>query len=248
MKHLLILNPNTSTSVSERLQQHVQAMAGDQARVSVATASFGAPYIADEASYAVAAHAALDTWARAIQGSPEAPGETPDAVLIGCFGDPGLFALRESSAVPVSGLAEASFLSAIEKGRFAIVTGGDRWAAMLRRLAQNLGEADHLSTIVTVAPTGAELAADAELAKRELGKACQQALEAGPVDSIILGGAGLVGLAQLIQGSCPVPLIDSVLVSAQRALDGRLPPSPRRSDGFACPWTGLSPAMTRLSA
>jgi hypothetical protein len=38
-------------------------------------------------------------------------------VLIGCFGDPGLFALRESSACPVTGLAEASFIEAARRGR-----------------------------------------------------------------------------------------------------------------------------------
>lgn len=245
MKHLLVINPNTSTDVSDRLAHHVQAFAGTRARVSVATAGFGAPYIADEASYAVAGHAALDTWARAIaQFGPNVP--PPDAVLIGCFGDPGLFALRESSAAPVSGLAEASFLSAIERGRFAIVTGGDRWAAMLRRLALSLGVADHLSTIVTVAPTGAELAADTELARRELGMACQKALDAGPVESIILGGAGLVGLAALIQDSCPVPLLDSVLVSAERAIEGRLPTPVVSLSGFSSPWTGVSPAMASM--
>ncbi|WP_310565549.1 aspartate/glutamate racemase family protein, partial [Hydrogenophaga sp.] len=93
MKRLLVINPNTSERVSALLQTHVQAAAGSHVLVKTVTARFGAPYIADEASYAVAGHAALDAWAAAIAG-PEA---APDAVLIGCFGDPGLMALRESS-------------------------------------------------------------------------------------------------------------------------------------------------------
>ncbi|MDZ4358307.1 MAG: aspartate/glutamate racemase family protein, partial [Variovorax sp.] len=97
MKRLLVINPNTSARVSALLQTHVQAAAGLHVQVRTVTARFGAPYIADEASYAVAAHAALDTWAAAL-ASPE---PRPDAVLIGCFGDPGLMALRESSPVPV---------------------------------------------------------------------------------------------------------------------------------------------------
>jgi len=54
----------------------------------------------------------------------------------GLIGDPGLLALRESSPAPVSGLAEAAFMDAARHGRFAIVTGGARWAPMLQRLAQ----------------------------------------------------------------------------------------------------------------
>ena len=108
MRQLLVINPNTSESVSALLQQHVQAAAGAQVQVQTVTARFGAPYIADEAGYAVAAHAALDAWAAALAR----PGAAPDAVLIGCFGDPGLMALRESSPVPVTGLAEAAFIEA----------------------------------------------------------------------------------------------------------------------------------------
>src|SRR5690606_34240357 len=57
MKQLLVINPNTSKRVSALLQTHVQAAAGLHVQVRTVTARFGAPYIADEASYAVAAHA-----------------------------------------------------------------------------------------------------------------------------------------------------------------------------------------------
>ena len=102
MRQLLVINPNMSAHVSALLQRHVQGAAGSHVAVRTATARFGAPYIACEASYAVAAHAALDVWAHEIAQ----PQTAPDAVLIGCFGDPGLMALRESSPVPVTGLAE----------------------------------------------------------------------------------------------------------------------------------------------
>ena len=62
MKRLLVINPNTSQSVSTLLQTHVQASAGLHVQVHTTTARFGAPYISDEAGYAVAAHAALAHW------------------------------------------------------------------------------------------------------------------------------------------------------------------------------------------
>lgn len=156
LRHLLIVNPNTSTSVSDLLQRHAQAAASPDLVVRTVTARFGAPYIACEASYAVAGHALLDAWSAALlDGEP-----TPQAVLIGCFGDPALQALRESSPVPVCGLAQASFAQAARLGRFVVVTGGARWAPMLRRLADALGVGSALAGIHTVAPSGAQLAAD----------------------------------------------------------------------------------------
>jgi allantoin racemase len=242
MKRLLVINPNTSERVSALLQQHVQAAAGSHVAVHTVTARFGAPYIADEASYAVASHAALDAWSAAL-ASEQTP---PDAVLIGCFGDPGLMALRESSPAPVTGLAEAAFIEAARHGRYAIVTGGERWGPMLQRLAQALGQAQQLAGIHTVAPTGAQLAADPAGAHRLLAQACRDAAHQLGVQAVILGGAGLAGMAAAVQAQVPVPVIDSVIAGTHWAL--RTPPLPpqRQTPGFDIAWQGLSPDMTRL--
>jgi allantoin racemase len=213
MRELLVLNPNTSDSVTALLQRHAQACAGDDVRVRAVTARFGAPYIADEASYAVATHAALDAWEAAVAGAPR-----PDAVLVGCFGDPGLFALREVCGIPVTGLAEASFIEAARHGRFAIVTGGHRWAPMLERLAVVLGHADVLAGIHTVAPTGAQLAADPAGAQALLADACREAAARFGAQAVIVGGAGLAGMAAALQGQVDVPLIDSVAAGTRHAL------------------------------
>lgn len=249
MRKLLVINPNTSASVSQLLQTHVQAAAGLHVQVSTATARFGAPYIADEASYAVAAHATLDAWAAALArpaGATATPAFEPDAVLIGCFGDPGLLALRESSPVPVTGLAEASFIEAARHGRFAVVTGGERWGAMLQRLAQVLGHAPVLAGIHTVAPTGAQLAADPAAARILLAQACRDAVRQLGAQAVIVGGAGLAGMAASIQPTVDVPLIDSVLAGAHWALRSHAPPAQRHTAGFDVPWEQVSPELRAL--
>lgn len=246
MRRLLVINPNTSASVSSLLQSHVQAASGLHVQVRTVTARFGAPYISDEASYAVAAHATLDAWAAALAGPDGVPQEAPDAVLIGCFGDPGLLALRESSPVPVTGLAEAAFIEAARHGRFAIVTGGQRWGPMLQRLAQSLGHAPLLAGIHTVAPTGAQLAADPVAARALLSQACRDAVRQLGAQTVILGGAGLAGMAASIQPGLGVPIIDSVLAGAHWALRSHAPPPLRRTPGFEVPWEHLSPELTAL--
>lgn len=243
MRQLLVINPNTSAHVSALLQQHVQAAAGSHVAVRTATARFGAPYIACEASYAVAAHALLDAWAHALAQ----PGVQPDAVLIGCFGDPGLTALRESSPAPVTGLAEASFIEAARHGRFAIVTGGERWGPMLQRLAQALGHAHGLAGIHTVAPTGAQMAADPEAARALLAQACRDVVRQMGVQAVILGGAGLAGMAAAVQPQVPVPVIDSVVAGAHWALRAHPVPPERKVAGFEVAWVGVSGEMAALS-
>lgn len=213
MRRLLLINPNTSLGVSALLQAHAQAAAGSQVHVDVVTARFGAPYIACEASFAVAGHAVLDAWAATRHQAPY------DAVLIACFGDPGLLALRQMCPVPVTGLAESAFLQASRLGRFAVVTGGAAWKPMLERLAYSLGY-DHgqLAGVHTVVQSGAELARDPAAARLILTQACNDAAASTRAEAVILGGAGLAGMAHALQSGVPVPVIDSVIAGVQHAM------------------------------
>jgi allantoin racemase len=214
MTQLLIINPNTSSGVTEKLTQFARAMCiGDQS-VEGLTARFGANYIVDEASFAIAAHATLDAWAFATTQAHLKPA----SVLVACFGDPGLIALRENCPVPVTGLAQAAFFAAAKHGRYAVVTGGERWKPMLQRLAISLNQQDHLAGIHTVAPSGAELATNPERAIALLVQACKDAQTIFKADAVILGGAGLAGLAETIQKQLSTPLIDSVQAGIEAGL------------------------------
>ena len=241
-RRYLLINPNTNSLTTQRLQDVLQPLVPPGVQLLVQTARFGAPYIACEASHAVAAHACLDVWTTH-RGTPEQP---LNGVLIGCFGDPGLFALREVSGCPVTGLAEASFIRAASHGPFAIVTGGERWKPMLHRLAGSLGFGPQLRHIETVAPTGAQLQADPEMAIHCLSQACQNAAQQG-VASIILGGAGLAGYARLLQPHTPLPLIDSALSGLEVMLGQSTPPAPHNQDGFFAQWQGMPDAFGGIS-
>ena len=208
-KRCLVINPNTSGAVTDRV-----VAACRQAQPGVhwegATARFGAAYIADEVAYAKAAHAALDAW--------EAFHAGQDAVLLACFGDPGLLALRELARVPVIGLAQSSFEAAAQRGRFAVVTGGHAWAPMLSRFARLHGLDAKLVGIHTIDWTGAQIAADPDGALDALVAAAQKGIDAG-AQSILLGGAALTGLTPSLQPRLSVPVLDNVLLAAQTVVD-----------------------------
>ena len=206
---LLLINPNTSESMTALVLRHVRAELPADIDIVPVTARFGAAVIASEAAFAIAAHATLDAYA-------SNPGPW-DAVLLACFGDPALYALREISPAPVVAFADAAMTDAASCGRFAIVTGGARWAPMLTRLAATLGHAGSLAGIVTLPVDGGQIAANPDAALAPLRSAVTEAVERYAAKAVIIGGAGLAGLAARLQPAAPVPLIDSVLAGARRA-------------------------------
>jgi Asp/Glu/hydantoin racemase len=237
----LLINPNTNGLTTQRLQEVLLPKLPANVSLTLTTAAFGASYIACEASHAVAAHACIQAWAEHTQVNKE----PLDGVLIGCFGDPGLFALREMSGCPVTGLAESSFIQAAALGPFSIVTGGERWKPMLHRLANSLGFHNELRQIETVAPSGAELQANPQMAIECLKTACQNASLNG-VKSIILGGAGLAGYAAQIQTMVDLPIIDSATAGLQVMLRQQAPKATVTSNGTHAVWTGMPKAFEAL--
>ncbi|CAN5380270.1 aspartate/glutamate racemase family protein [soil metagenome] len=200
---ILLINPNTTQTVTDLVATHVRAIAGDAATFVPVTGRFGARYISTRASAAIAGHAALDAYAAHRKGC--------DAVYLACFGDPGLLALREVADVPVIGMAEASCLEASKQGRrFAIVTGGALWGPMLTEFVASLGLADRLTGVRTIAPTGGDIARNPDAALAQLATACTACATDDGAAVVILGGAALAGLASRIQPQVPVPVLCSV--------------------------------------
>lgn len=211
MPRILLINPNTTQSVTALAVEHVRRIAGEGAEIVPVTGRFGARYIASRAAAAVAGHAALDALGEHGAGC--------DAVYLACFGDPGLAALKEVSPVPVVGMAEAACQVAAEGGRrFGIVTGGALWPAMLTEFVTLLGLRESLSGIRAVAPTGGEIARDPDRALAGLAAACRACAAEDGAEAVILGGAGLAGLAARIQPDVPCPVICSVEAGTRAVL------------------------------
>ncbi len=227
---ILLINPNTTETVTALVARHVTGIAGDAANFIPVTGRFGARYISTRATAAIAGHAALDAYAMHGAGC--------DAVYLACFGDPGLLALREVARVPVVGMAEASCIEAAKRGRFAIVTGGALWGPMLTEFVASIGLADKLTGVRTIAPTGGEIATDPEAALASLAKACTACARDDGADIVILGGAALAGLAARIQADVPVLCsvatgTHAVIAAAKRERGDAAPPPALESIGLS---------------
>jgi len=216
-----------------------------------ATARFGVPYIGTRSGAAIAAHAALDLLASEV-GRDNRGGYA--AVALACFGDPGLAALREVSPLPVAGMAEASMLAACQLGgRVALVTGGARWVPMLEEFVAAMGLVHRLARVRAVALTGAEIATQPERALELLAEAASRAVAEDGAEVVVLGGAGLAGLARRLQPRVAVPLLDSLacLLAQAHALAAGTP-ARAAAGSYAMPpgttTTGLSPELAALLA
>ena len=200
---LLLINPNTSREVTETVVAAARAVLPAGVDLVAVTGRFGCRYIASRAAASIAGHAALDAMAEHVEGC--------DAVLLACFGDPGLLALKELSPVPVVGMAEASCHLACTLGRrFAIVTGGERWPAMLEEFVAAQGLTSRMAGIRALAPTGDVLTRDLDAGMAQLAEACRLAVEADGAEVVILGGAALAGLAGRVGEKVDVPVLCSL--------------------------------------
>jgi len=242
---LLLLNGNTDAAITEKLAAAARGMCGDE--IVPATARFGARYIATRAASAIAAHAVLDLLAERVGATNP---EGFDAAIIACFGDPGLDAAREMFSIPILGLADASIPAALRiaapnfpAARVALLTGGAAWVPMLQEFALLRGYATDQVRVAAVTPTGDMIARDPDHALDLLADAAEEQVAAG-ADAVVLGGAGLVGLADRLQARVRVPVLDCLRVTleaAQTARPGTAPMQP-------APSLRLSAALERALA
>ncbi|MGE0153468.1 MAG: aspartate/glutamate racemase family protein [Reyranellaceae bacterium] len=231
---ILIVNPNSSEAVSERLRATAARFVGERARIEVVTCSDGPSYLGDEETMRAGEAAALTK----IDGLLKEK-EKPDAIVLGCFADLGLKALAQRTTLPVCTLLSASLAAAT--GRTAIVTAGAQWRTMLPPMvARTRGETD-LVAVRTIAATGTIIAANPQAAIAEL----QQAVDAcaALADTIVIGGAGLAGLAASLAPPPGARLLDCLQAAMLFACNAIAAGSPGQSGrpGVAASSPGKNP-------
>lgn len=211
---LILINANTTAAMTERLLAAARPLLPVGTRIEGRTAAFGEPYISTRQASAVAGHAVAEI-ARGIAAAPE----RADAVLIACFGDPGLLAARETLACPVIGMADASCHAACQLGqRFSIVTGGQAWGPMLHEFVSSIGLASRLASVRTLSLSGGEIAARPREARGLIQSEARAAIAEDGADVVILGGAGLIGFAGDLRDSLQRPILDSLVASVRQAV------------------------------
>lgn len=118
----------------------------------------------------------------------EAEREGFDGVVLGCFGDPGIDAMREMMNIPVIGPGEASMLLAASLGhRFSIVTVLGSLIPLLERLAWQVGVDRKLASVRTIDIPVLELGSDPEEALARMVREGERARDQERADVVIMG-------------------------------------------------------------
>ncbi|MCL1628542.1 aspartate/glutamate racemase family protein [Roseibaca sp. V10] len=199
---LLIINPNSSATVTARINEAAQAVC-EPGETITAIRAIGAPDLIVTPQDAEAAE-------RAVTKTLGAWRHRVDGVILASFGDTGLDTVRAQTDVPVVGIAQSAYAMASVLGpRMSIVSFAPTMAEALRKTALGYGHADRLVAMHMV--EGATWDDPGEIQHElapQLLALCQKSAREDRVSSIVLGGGPLAGLAARLQSQVNVPLID----------------------------------------
>lgn len=238
---LLLINPNTSQHVTERMVAQATASAAGRAAVVGATASFGPAIIGSRVENAIAAHGALDLAAREATDF--------DAIILGVSMDTALFELRELLPMPVVGMAQAGFLLGQAMGqRIGCLTIGAHMIPLYQEMTARYGFRDQAVWRAMDLPAAFGARPGPEVSDA-VARAVNDMARNDRVDVVMLCGAVLTGYADKI--SADVPVIDCIdaatrlaitLVESAACHPDRHPVA--KLSGRAS--TGLGPALSQL--
>ncbi len=139
-----------------------------------------------------------------------------DGVILGCFGDPGLDALRELVSIPVVGPGETAMHVASMLGhRFSIVTVLESVVPSLERLARIVGLDGRLASVRAVNIPVLELRKNIDFTLARLIEESRSAIEEDSADVIVLGcmSMAFMGVSDSMQKSLGIPVINPALAS-----------------------------------
>jgi allantoin racemase len=203
---LLLINPNTSSHITDRLAASAWHALDRHDTLTAVTAEGSPQVVRDAATLAQADRNAI--------ALADRHAARHDALLLGISLDGAAVHLRDRFPVmPTTGMAEAALLTAcLRAERIGLLTLG---ASVLPLYQARVMEIGIGSRVVAYAAPEAPMAFGAQAAGAApevldvLATACAQMRRAG-AQVIVLAGAVLCGYAEALQTRCAMPVLDGV--------------------------------------
>ncbi|MFT4183092.1 MAG: aspartate/glutamate racemase family protein [Rhizobium sp.] len=207
---LLLVNPNTTASMTEKAAIAARAVAATGTEIIAATSRMGPPSIEGYYDGALAVPGLLSEL-------KEQRALGYDAAIISCFDDTGLEAARAFSNVPVLGLCESAVVTAgLLAQRFTVVTTLERSRVLIDNLVRHYGMGARARVRASdIAVLELEDGASGAIGK--LRAEIERALDEDGAEAIVLGCAGMADLARELQEIYGVPVIDGVAAAVKQA-------------------------------
>jgi allantoin racemase len=205
---ILIINPNTTEAMTRDIEAQARRYAASDSEVEAISPRWGPASIEGHLEDELAAVATLEALV-------ERAGDY-DGVVIACYGDPGLYAARELSPVPVVGIAESSMLMAcLVAHRFSVVTVLPRIRPLIEDVVSRYGLAGRCASVRATSLAVLDIERDPDAAEREITAEAARAIADDGAEAICLGCAGMGPLDRRAQESLGVPVIDGVAAAVK---------------------------------
>ncbi|MEM6727403.1 MAG: aspartate/glutamate racemase family protein [Pseudomonadota bacterium] len=203
MPGIHVINPNAS----DRVTDAIRAALGGADAVTCHTSHAGPP--------AIESHADFEASIPPLIGM--ARGLDADVLVVACFSDPGVDALRAALACPVIGIQEAAVEEAIAaKRRFGIVA---IVAASVERQARALRARGQLALWAGSRPLDLGVAALADRARTEarMAEVARALRDEDGAETLILGCAGMPFYRDWLEEDVGLPVIEPCQAALRRA-------------------------------
>lgn len=207
---ILVINPVTTKEWLEPDREYLQRLADKDTKVEVVGLERGPKSLETfyDAAYAVP---------EILKIAREKSSET-DAIMINCFADPALDALREIADKVVLGAGETSMSVAIQLGpKFSVISVLENTASWVRIQAVKLGVEAKLASAIGVDIPVLDLEKNPERAVDAIVKSAREAIERDGAEVIILGCTGMATLAAKIKERIDVPIIEPAATTLKMA-------------------------------
>ncbi len=156
-----------------------------------------------------------------IRLAPVAETRGVDAIIIGCYSDPGIDALRELLRIPVIGPGSASLHMAAQLGtRIAVLTPSGRGFGRMAARMRSLGLGPLLASVRGIGLSVMELARQEPGALEKACGAASVAIDQDDADVIVLGCmsmAFLPGISEGMSERLGIPVVNPVVASLKTA-------------------------------
>jgi len=208
---IYIINPNSSRVVTDGIDRAMEPLR------AASPVPISAIQI-DEGPKGIETQAHVDAVVTPLLARAAALEEGASALVIACFSDPGLAALREQSRHPVLGIAECAILTAMTMGqRFGIFSILSRSVPRHMRMIGAMGVMDRLAADLPLELGVADLT-DRNRTFARLREVGAQLRDAHGAEVLILGCAGMTSYRADLAEALGRPVVEPCEAAAAMAI------------------------------
>ncbi len=205
---LLVVNPNTTASMTEKIGACARAFASPGVEIIARNPPNGPASIEGHYDEAISTPGLLAEIRRGEE-------EGVDGIVVACFDDPAIGACRELATGPVIGICEAAMHAAVMiASSFSVVTTLPRSVPIIEDLALRYGMERRCRRVRAADIPVLALEEEGDARQRILAEV-RAAVAEDRCEAVILGCAGMADLTEWLTRETGVPVIDGVVAAVR---------------------------------